>query len=127
MFNPFRGFCLAILPIYQPFQSHLTQLTQTIYPMQRKKKPTENQSQKVLVAQYRNEFFRKIKLVIDTFCGKNIYPLIPQRVLDDIYLCRSSPFKYKIAPGSTVPNNIFNDAKAILRALPSNASVTIRI
>jgi hypothetical protein len=93
--------------------------------MQRKKKPTQHQSQKIAAAHYRNEFFRKIKLVIDTFCGKNIYPLIPQRVLDDAYLCRSAPFKFQTAPGSTIPNNIFNDAKVFLPAMFRNEKVIL--
>ncbi|NVO12220.1 MAG: hypothetical protein HXX16_19835 [Bacteroidales bacterium] len=80
----------------------------------RKKKPTGQELHKVNMAHYRNEFYRKFKLVIDTFCGKDIYPLIPQKVLDDVYSCRSAPFKYKIAPGNTVPKNILTDTKVVL-------------
>ena len=82
--------------------------------MAHKKAITHQQAQKHLAAQYRSKFFRKLKHVIDEFGGNDIYPLIPQKVLDDIYLCRSTPFKYVIAVGSNVPSNIYNDAKAIL-------------
>ncbi|MDZ7608591.1 MAG: hypothetical protein U5K79_24075 [Cyclobacteriaceae bacterium] len=39
---------------------------------QRKKKPTEHQSQKLAAAHYRNEFFRKMKHIIDACCGADI-------------------------------------------------------
>lgn len=64
--------------------------------MKNKKKPTLQENQKVIAAQYRNEFFRKIKLIIDSVCGNHIYPLMPQYLINDIYITRSAPFKYRL-------------------------------
>jgi hypothetical protein len=82
--------------------------------MQRKKKPNTQQAQKHLATQYRADFFHKMKRIIDSVCGADIYPLIPQRILDDAYLCRSFPFKFKVKYNSNVPAKTLNDAKAIL-------------
>jgi len=79
-----------------------------------KKKPTPFQSQKVLAAQYRNDFFRKMKLIIDSVCGADIYPLIPKSILDDVYLNRSTPFKFKTHPNSAIPSSILKESKELL-------------
>lgn len=79
-----------------------------------KKKNSKHQTQKVVAAQYRNEFHRKMKIIIDSCCGKDIYPLIPQKVLDDTYLCRTSNFKCKAATGNKISSKIIKDAKSFL-------------
>ncbi|MDP4207832.1 MAG: hypothetical protein Q8928_03350 [Bacteroidota bacterium] len=81
--------------------------------MERKKKPN-TQAQRHLAAQYRANFFRKMKLIIDSVCGTNIYPLIPQSVLDDAYLCRSAPFKIIAAYNNNIPSKLLKDTKVIL-------------
>ena len=102
--------------------------------MQRKKKPNTQQAQKHLASQYRADFFRKMKLIIDSVCGADIYPLIPQSILDDAYLCRSSPFRFKVEYNSNVPAKTLNDAKVILPSLikkqnillpPNNLEITL--
>jgi len=102
--------------------------------MQRKKKPQTQQDQKHLATQYRADFFCKMKRIIDSVCGADIYPLIPQYILDDAYLCRSAPFKFKIEYNSNVPTKTLNDAKAILPNLikkqnillpPNNLEITL--
>jgi hypothetical protein len=40
----------------------------------RKKKPNTQQIQKHLAREYRANFFRRMKFIIDSLCGKDIYP-----------------------------------------------------
>lgn len=101
--------------------------------MQRKKKPNRQQAQH-LAAQYRSDFFRKMKLIIDSVCGNHIYPLIPKNILDEVYLCRVSPFRYRAHCDSNVPPVILRDCKVILSRLikgetmllpPHNLEITV--
>lgn len=103
--------------------------------MKKKKNLTQQENQKIIAAQYRNEFFRKIKLIIDSVCGNHIYPLIPQNLIDDIYLNRSAPFKYQADYNSNIPTKILKDAKVILSNLikthfislpPNNLEISLR-
>jgi hypothetical protein len=93
--------------------------------MKHKKKLTWHENQKIAGAHYRNEFFRKIKLVIDTCCGKDIYPLIPQRILECAYLCRSTPFKFRADYNSTISSRLLIDSKVILTHIFKNKKITL--
>ena len=93
--------------------------------MKHKKKLTWHESQKIAGAHYRNEFFCKIKLVIDTCCGKNIYPLIPKSILDYAYLCRSTPFKFRADYNSTITSRLLTDSKVILTHIFKNKKITL--
>ena len=92
--------------------------------MQRKKKPNKQQAQH-LAAQYRADFFRKMKLIIDNVCGNHIYPLIPKKVLDDAYLCRVSPFRYRAHCNSNVPPEIISDCKVLLSRVIKDQTVLL--
>jgi hypothetical protein len=96
----------------KPKQQNKTEINR--HNMKRKKKPNTQQAMKHLATQYRADFFRKMKLIIDSVCGKDIYPLIPQSTLDDAYLCRNAPFKFKVDENSIVSSIYLKDAKVIL-------------
>ena len=93
--------------------------------MKHKKKPTSHEKQKIIAAQYRNDFFSKMKLIIDTCCGKNIYPLIPQKILDYTYLCRNSPFKFRADSNSNISSTILTDSKVILTHVLKNQNIIL--
>ena len=82
-----------------------------------KKKSSGQKDIKILAAQYRKDFFRKMKLIIDSVCGHHIYPLIPQKILDNIYLCRCAPFKFKAGGNSKVTSKELKDTKVVLSSL----------
>lgn len=82
-----------------------------------KKKPTGHQLQKLAVAQYKKEFFRKLKLIINTYCGEDIYSLIPQNVLEMIYMSRSHSFKYVVAEGHEITSKALDNIKRFLPLL----------
>lgn len=92
---------------------------------QRKKKPQTQQTQKHLAAQYRADFFRKMKFIIDSVCGADIFPLIPQNILDDAYLCRCSPFKYRAGNNSNITSKHLTNAKEILTSLIKKQNVQL--
>ena len=92
---------------------------------QQKKKQNARQNPKVLAAQYRNDFFRKKKLIIDSVCGKDIYPLIPSDFLDMIYLCRCTPFKIVPEYGSNVSAGYLKDIRVILPSMMRKQFITI--
>jgi hypothetical protein len=85
--------------------------------MHRKKHPPSSQIKKHLATQYRKDFFQKMKLIIDSVCGIDIYPLIPREVLDDLYLSRSAPFTFKADINSNIPSIILKNSKAILTSI----------
>ena len=93
---------------------------------QRKKKPQTQQDQKHLAAQYRADFFRKMKLIIDNKCGADIYPAIPQWILDNAYLCRSAPFKISADYQSNIPSAYLKDMKVILPGLLKKNTVFLQ-
>lgn len=80
----------------------------------KKNKNTEHQNDKIRAAQCRNEFFRKLKYIIDSTCGKHIFPLIPRHILEDTYVNRCSSFKVVADPGSNVSELILNFIKITL-------------
>lgn len=84
---------------------------------QRKKKTTTSQNQKQMAATYRNDFFRKMRLIIDNVCGPTIYPLIPQRILDDAFLCRYTPFKFTADKNCHMTGSRMEDVKVIMSNL----------
>jgi hypothetical protein len=102
--------------------------------MQRKKKPNIQQAQKHLAVQYRADFFRKMKFIFDNLCGKDIFPLIPQWILDDAYKCRCAPFKFKAGTKSNISSKQLNNCKVILSNMfkklnvqlqPNNLEITL--
>lgn len=82
---------------------------------QRKKKPTGHKVQMLAKAHHKNEFLRKLKHILNDYCGETLYPLIPHSVLDKIYSNRG--FSFKIIPdeGVTIPQGIINHIK---RSIP---------
>jgi len=91
-----------------------------------KKSQTIQQNKKELAAQYRKEFFRKMKMIIDNKCGTSIYPAIPQWVLDNAYLCRSAPFKISADNLSNIPSAYLKDIKVILPRLLKSNSISLQ-
>lgn len=92
---------------------------------QRKKKPSGHQLQKIAVAQYRNDFFRKMEFIINSYCGENIYSLIPQSVLEKAYLTRCHSFSYSPAKGCKIARGVMNDTKCILPNLIKTQKLAI--
>ena len=93
---------------------------------QRKKKPTPRQNQKVLAAQYRKDFFRKMKYIIDVECGKDIFPLIPSGILSDTYLSRSTSMKI-VDANENVSNCYLNDARVLLPNILKQQKITLPV
>ncbi len=93
---------------------------------QHKKKPTPHQSQKLAAAQYRNEFFRKMKHIIDACCGTDIFTQIPQKVLNNAYSCRSAFFNFIVAENSQIPTALLKDNKVVLSQIIKNHKIIIQ-
>jgi len=81
---------------------------------QRKKKPSEHQLQAIATAHHRNEFMRKIKHNLNSCCGEDIYSLIPNYILDDLYLKRNHSLKVVEAKGHSIPKEVLNEIKAFV-------------
>lgn len=92
---------------------------------QRKKKHNNKQVQIHLAREYRANFFRRMKYIIDNQCGPDIYPLIPQNILDEVYQCRCAPFKIIADHKSYIPTKFLKEAKIILPSLIKSQPVTI--
>jgi len=92
---------------------------------QRKKKPSGQQLQSIAHAQYKNEFMRKFKLICNGCCGKDIYHLFPQKILDSIYGFRYHSFKIGPADGYLVPGKVLKSIKEILLTTIKNEKIVL--
>ena len=77
---------------------------------QHKKKPGKQQMQKLLSAQYRNEFFRRLQFVINSHSGGNNYSRIPPKILDFTFKARFHPLKLVQAKGCRIPEGLMREA-----------------
>jgi len=69
----------------------------------KKKNSSPNQVQKLAAAQYKNEFFRKFRDLLNVFCIDNLYKLIPASLLEEIYSVRSHPMHLIAKEGCQIP------------------------
>lgn len=81
---------------------------------QRRKKATTFQKQKIAKAQHRNEFIRKLKIVINEINGTEVSSTIPQAIINKLYDSRSHSFKIIPSDDGNIPTWILNDARHIL-------------
>jgi hypothetical protein len=102
--------------------------------MAKKKKTITKQDQKHLAAQYRADFFRKMKYVIDNVCGEGIFQLIPKEVFDNVYLSRYTPFNIMADYNSNIPSKSLKICKSaipqllkseIISFLPSKIEISL--
>ena len=92
---------------------------------QRKKKPSTHQHQKLANAQHRNEFFRRLKYVINGISGEDVFSLIPKNVLENLYDLRSHTLRVVVPIGYKAPHEILFDAKCILSAWAKREKIVI--
>jgi len=92
---------------------------------QRKKKANGYQRQKLANAHHKNEFFRKIKHIINSLCGEDVYSQIPTFVLERLYNARTHSLKLVVADGNNVPSKIVNEAKWLLSAFTKDKKIAI--
>jgi len=81
---------------------------------QRKKKPSGHQLEVIAKAHHKNEFLRKFKYFCNSCCDEDIYSLIPQKVIERIYLFRYHTFKVLPAEGQLVTNVVLSNMKSYL-------------
>jgi len=81
-----------------------------------KNKHHQEQQKKHLANQYRANFFSKMKLIINSEYGEDIFSLIPADVLDNVYRYRYTPFRFHAAYGTTVSPAFLEDVKVIVSA-----------
>ncbi|HYG40829.1 MAG TPA: hypothetical protein VD908_19530 [Cytophagales bacterium] len=91
----------------------------------KKKKPNIRQVQKNLAAQYRRNFFSRMKDIIDSIYGKAIFKLIPQDILDYAYLARYAPFKFEVDYNCDISKMRFEDIKAFFSVLSKSFTVQL--
>ena len=84
---------------------------------QRKKKPSGHQLEIIAHAQYKNEFMRKLKLIVNICCGEDIYSLIPHRILEKVYLLRYHPVQITVAEGHIIPLKFMTELKVVFAEL----------
>lgn len=92
---------------------------------QRKKKANGYQRQKLAKAHHKNEFFRKLKHIINSICGEDVYSQIPPFVLGNLYNARTHSLKIVVADGNNVPDEIVNEAKWVLSAYTKKEKIAI--
>lgn len=72
-------------------------------------------SHKIAMAHHRNDFLCSLKQFCDKTIGPNIFKLIPEKELENIYLLRSRPIK--IRDIQNVPADVLKDYKHIIPQL----------
>ncbi len=83
---------------------------------QRKKKPSGHQLESIARAHHKNEFLRKLKHFVNSCSGEEVFSLIPQTILDRIYIIRCHSLSVFPAKGNAIPNNLLNELRHILSA-----------
>ena len=81
---------------------------------QRRKKATTFQKQKIAKAQHRNEFIRKLKIVINTIVGKDGPFDLSQTLLERLYNSRMHSFKVVVPDQCTVPPEIIKYTRQLI-------------
>jgi hypothetical protein len=67
-----------------------------------KKKANGYQRQKLAKAHHKNEFFRKLKHIVNSLCGEDVYSQIPQFVLGNLYNARTHSLKVVVPDGNSI-------------------------
>ncbi len=94
--------------------------------MAKKKKQSEHARQKVLMAQHRNEFMRRLKHICDLINPEvSVYDLLTEIDRLSIYQFRSAPAKAVVAPGSKVPHDMLDNIESTFKK--TMASVEIEL
>jgi hypothetical protein len=83
---------------------------------QRRKKATTFQKQKIAKAQHRNEFIRKLKIVINAVIGKDAPVDLSPTLLERLYNSRMHSFKVVVPDQCTVPSEIINYTRQLISA-----------
>ena len=91
----------------------------------KKNKQSDRQNQKIRGAQCRNEFLKKVKTIVDYVCGKDVYPLIPQGLLDYVYFSRITPFRFKVDQNSVISPELVAIIKPVLFKITNEKKVTL--
>lgn len=79
-----------------------------------KKKPSSFQKQKLAKILHKKEFLRKLKYMINTISGEDIYSDIPQIIIETIYNERPHSFKVIVKNGCKIPSEIMSDIRLML-------------
>jgi|SRR5665647_347158 len=90
---------------------------------QRKKKPSGHQLEAIAHAQFKNEFMRKLKLIVNICCGEDIYSLIPHRILEKVYFARYHAVQITVAEGHIIPVKFMNELKVVFAELMKKHTV----
>lgn len=81
-----------------------------------KNKHYQEQQKKHLANQYRANFFNKMKLIINSECGEDIFSKIPTSILNSVYQHRFLPFRFSVAYGCNVSPAFLETTKVVLSA-----------
>jgi hypothetical protein len=92
---------------------------------QRRKKSTSFQKQKIAKAQHRNEFIRKLKIVINAINGKDGPVDLSQTLLEKLYNSRLHSFKVVVPDQCTVPSEIVNYTRQIISGWAKKEKVIV--
>ncbi len=69
----------------------------------KKKKPNLHEREKIARAQHRNEYYRKIKKVLNAINCSHVYDMIPKKDMEGLYVLRFQSINISIAEGETMP------------------------
>lgn len=89
--------------------------------MAKRKKINSLHLQKIEKAKHRNDFLVRMKQFCDEAFDPTVFPLIPSRVLDEIYLLRCRPLKLVSGVGQTIPSAILNEMKSYMFMFKTNS------
>lgn len=74
----------------------------------RKKKPSQFHLQKIAQAHHKNEYFNKIRSIINNVAGSNVFDYIPKDILEREYILRPHSIKIVSAEGCEIDNWIID-------------------
>lgn len=92
---------------------------------QSRKKATTFQKQKIAKAQHRNEFKRKLKFVINAINGNDVFSIISDKILDELYNTRVHSFKIVVPSEFSVPSEIITDFRQLISGWAKKENMTV--
>ncbi|MEI6124006.1 MAG: hypothetical protein WCQ95_10300 [Bacteroidota bacterium] len=90
-----------------------------------KKKHNSPANQKIIRAQRKNEYMRKMKYIFNTVAGENVFDFIPHSTLDFFYESRFRSFKLIAEPGHTIPNEVMKNVGMAISVLSKKNMIEV--
>lgn len=90
-----------------------------------RKKSTPVDKQKLAQAHHKHEFLGKVRYILNTLAGEDLYIHIPDQARDTIYNFRSFSFRFIPAPGECIPSQILKGTRELMLTITKEHKISL--